>query len=99
MERISGKEKRTSIIEAAAASIPSIIVSALGFFTATIGVALYSNIEIISTMCELMARGALISMATVILILPAFLMLFDKLICRTTRGLSHLNRNSMGAKA
>lgn len=86
-ERAKTSNKREAIIEAAASSIPSIIVSALGFFTATIGVAIYSNVEIISIMCNLMARGAIISMFTVILVLPSFLMLFDKLICKTTKGL------------
>ena len=87
-ERLNGKEKRPAIIEAAAASISSIIVSALGFFTATIGVAVYSNIGIISKMCTLMARGAIISMLAVILVLPSLLMLCDKLICKTTKGMS-----------
>lgn len=86
-ERMTGKTKRDAVMTAAATSIPSIIVSALGFFTATIGVALYSNIGIISTLCTMMARGAIISMLTVILILPSFLMAFDKLICKTTSGL------------
>ena len=86
-ERMSGKGKRDAIETAAAASIPSVIVSAVGFFTATFGVGVYSNIGIISTFCNLMARGALISMATVILVVPALFMAFDKLICRTTKGL------------
>lgn len=86
-EREKGLAKRPAIIEAAAASIPSIIVSALGFFTATIGVAIYSNVGIISIMCRLMARGAIISMLTVILGLPSFLMLLDGLIVRTTKGM------------
>lgn len=92
-ERMKKSNKREAIIEAAQSSIPSIIVSALGFFTATIGVAIYSNVEIISVMCNLMARGAIISMLTVILVLPSFLMLFDNLICKTTKGLrvSELN--------
>ena len=89
-ERLGGCEKRHAIIEAAATSIPSIIVSAMGFFTATIGVAIYSNIKIISVMCQLMARGAVISMLTVILVLPSFLLLFDGIICRTTRGMKTL---------
>jgi predicted RND superfamily exporter protein len=89
-ERFKGLEKRAAIIEAAALSIPSILVSALGFFTATIGVAIYSNIGIISVMCSLMARGAIISMLTVILVLPSLLMLLDKVICKTTKGMSSL---------
>jgi len=96
MERISGKNKRDAIITATAMSMPSIITSAMGFFTATFGVGLYSDIGVISTMCILMARGALISMATVILILPSMLMAFDKLICRTTMGMRHLYRAGEG---
>lgn len=94
-ERLKGLEKRTAIIEAAAASIPSIIVSALGFFTATIGVAIYSNVGIISVMCSLMARGAIISMLTVILVLPSFLMLLDGIICRTTKGMAGLVKHNI----
>lgn len=86
-ERLAGLGKRDAVSTAAAASIPSIIVSALGFFTATIGVSIYSNIGIISTLCTMMARGAIISMLTVILVLPSFLMAFDSLVCRTTGGL------------
>ena len=86
-ERIGGKKKRDAIEEAARTSIPSIIVSALGFFTATVGVAVYSDIAIISTVCGLMARGAVISMFTVIFLLPSLLMASDKLICRTTAGM------------
>ena len=87
-ERISGKDKRTSVTTALATSIPSIIVSGMGLFAATFGVAVYSDIDIVSSMCMLMARGAVISMLCVIFILPALLMLFDKLICATTLGMS-----------
>ena len=87
VERISGKDKRTSVTTALATSIPSIIVSGMGLFAATFGVAIYSDIDIISSMCMLMARGAVISMLCVIFILPALLMLFDKLICATTLGM------------
>jgi predicted RND superfamily exporter protein len=89
-ERMSGKAKRDAIMTASAASTPSILVSALGFFAATFGVAMYSDIEVISTLCMLMARGAIISMLTVIFILPSFLMAFDHIICRTTKGMKHL---------
>ena len=68
-------------------SIPSVIVSALGFFAATFGVSVYSELDIISSMCSLMARGAFVSMLAVIFILPAFLKLFDGLIIKTTGGL------------
>lgn len=86
-ERIGGRGKRESVEIAASTSIPSIIVSALGFFTATIGVAVYSDIAIISTVCGLMARGAMISMFTVVFLLPSLLMALDKVICVTTLGM------------
>lgn len=86
-ERMAGNEKRSSVSTALAASIPSIIVSGMGLFAATFGVALYSDIDIISSMCMLMARGAVVSMLCVIFILPSLLMLCDKLICATTLGM------------
>lgn len=86
-ERISGKSKRQSVSTALAASIPSIIVSGMGLFAATFGVAVYSDIDIISSMCMLMARGAVVSMLCVIFILPSLLMLCDRLICATTAGM------------
>ena len=86
-ERMKGLERKEAVTTAAANSIPSILVSALGFFTATIGVSIYSNISIISTFCVLMARGAIISMIVCICLLPALLMAFDGVICKTTLGL------------
>jgi predicted RND superfamily exporter protein len=86
-ERVNGKEKRGAVTTALATSVPSIIVSGLGLFAATFGVALYSDIDIISSMCMLMARGAIVSMLAVIFILPALLMVFDKIICATTIGM------------
>lgn len=86
-ERFRGNEKRRAIATALCASTPSVIVSALGFFAATIGVKLYSGVDMISTICGLMARGAIISMFVVVLILPAMLMLFDKIILKTTIGM------------
>lgn len=88
-ERIRGAGKRTAVWTALTASIPSIIVSGMGLFAATFGVALYSNIDMISAMCMLMARGAMISMLCVIFILPALLLLCDRLICVTTCGMRH----------
>ena len=85
-ERAAGQDKRTAVTTALSTSIPSILVSALGLFAATFGVAVYSDIDIISSMCSLMARGAIISMFCVVLILPAMLMLFDKIIRATTLG-------------
>ena len=83
-ERIGGMDKRGAVTTALAASIPSVIVSGMGLFAATFGVAVYSDIDIISSMCMLMARGAVVSMLCVIFILPALLMLCDKLIRTTT---------------
>lgn len=95
-ERMSGKTKRDAIQIATATSIPSVMVSALGFFTATFGVSIYSNIGIISTFCQLMARGAIISMLTVILLLPSLLMALDKVICKTTKGLKEVYAREHG---
>lgn len=93
-ERLSGKDKRESVTTALAASIPSILVSGTGFFAATFGVAIYSDIDIISSMCMLMARGAVVSMICVIFLLPALLMLCDRLVCATTRGMKHVVRTN-----
>lgn len=86
-ERINGADKKKAVHTALTTSIPSVIVSGMGLFAATFGVALYSEIDIISSMCMLMARGAVISMASVIFILPALLLLCDRLICATTAGM------------
>ena len=86
-ERIEGNVKADAVKIALATSIPSIIVSGMGLFAATFGVAVYSDIDMISSMCVLLARGAIISMFMVVLVLPALLMLFDKLIIRTTLGM------------
>ena len=83
-ERVSGKSKYEAVSTALATSVPSIIVSGMGLFAATFGVAVYSNIDIVSSMCMLMARGALISVVCVILMLPAFLMLLDDVVRHTT---------------
>lgn len=85
-ERAAGKGREESVRIAHLTSIQSIIVSAFSFFAATFGVGIYSNIEMISSLCILMARGALISMVTVIMVLPAVLMMFDPIIVRTSRG-------------
>ena len=88
-ERIGGADKRSAVTTALATSIPSVIVSGMGLFAATFGVAVYSDIDIISSMCMLMARGAIVSMLCVIFILPALLMLCDKLIRITTLDMRH----------
>jgi predicted RND superfamily exporter protein len=86
-ERCSGQPKKDAVRIALATSIPSILTSALGLFAATFGVAVYSDLDIISSMCNLMARGAIVSMLSVIFILPAMLMVFDKPVCATTKGM------------
>ena len=95
-ERHAGQDKRSAVTTALSTSIPSIIVSAMGLFAATFGVAVYSDIDIIRSMCMLMARGAVVSMFCVILILPAMLMLFDKLISVTTWGFRSKKSNREG---
>lgn len=85
-ERGSGKGKVESIKIAHRANIKSIIVSALSFFAATFGVGLYSNIDMISSLCNLMARGALISMVVVLCVLPSMFMVFDKIICKSSKN-------------
>ncbi len=82
--RKKGKEKKEAVSEALVTSINSIVVSGMCFFGATFGVGVYSKIEMIGSLCTLMSRGAIISMITVICALPAFLIIFDKLICKTT---------------
>ena len=93
-ERLHGNDKRKSVTTALATSIPSILVSGMGLFAATFGVAVYSDIDIISSMCMLMARGAVVSMVCVIFILPALLMLCDKIVCKTTLGMTHIGKKA-----
>lgn len=93
-ERLLGNDKRKSVTTALATSIPSILVSGMGLFAATFGVAVYSDIDIISSMCMLMARGAVVSMLCVIFILPALLMLCDKIVCKTTLGMTHIGKKA-----
>lgn len=96
-ERIRGNGKKDAVWTALSTSIPSIIVSGMGLFAATFGVAIYSDIDIIGSMCMLMARGAIVSMLAVIFILPALLLLCDKIICATTWGMrkkTHFTDNS-----
>lgn len=84
--RHSGLAKKEAVIEGMKGSVQSIVVSALSFFAATFGVGMYSNIDMISSLCTLMARGALISMVVVILLLPTMFMIFDKVIIHTSAG-------------
>lgn len=85
-ERNKGQDKVGSISTALSASIPSVLVSALGFFAATLGVAVYSDVDMIRSLCALMARGAIISLLSVAFILPAMFLVFDKVICVTSIG-------------
>ena len=82
--RLSGMERKEAVEKAVSSAARSILVSGLGFFAATYGVGLYSNIDMISSMCRLIARGALLSVAVVLLLLPAMLLLLDKFIVHTT---------------
>ncbi|MGN0142047.1 MAG: RND family transporter [Roseburia sp.] len=84
--RSGGGKKKEAATKALEGSMQSIIVSALSFFAATFGVGMYSNIDMISSLCTLMARGAIVSMFVVILILPSMFMLFDRLICASSAG-------------
>ncbi|MBR1823922.1 MAG: MMPL family transporter [Ruminococcus sp.] len=90
-ERSQGKSKKESVGISLSTSIKSVITSALGFFAATVGVAVYSDIGLISELCMLLARGALISMAVVITVLPSMFMVFDSIICKTSAGFGQDN--------
>ena len=90
--RMAGLEKKEAVQRAVASSAQSIVVSALSFFASTFGVGVYSNIDMISSLCILMARGALISMVVVIFVLPAMYMVFDKVICATSAGFRIKNK-------
>ena len=87
LERNQGQDKKTAVTLAHQASIQSILVSAMSFFGATFGVGMYSDIDMISQLCILMARGAIISMLTVVFVLPSMLILLDGLICHTSIGI------------
>lgn len=90
-ERIEGKSKKEAVKVALSTSINSIFSSALGFFAATIGVGVYSDVDLIGAICMLLARGALLSMVIVIVMLPTMFMIFDKVICMTTVGMKHID--------
>ena len=85
-ERLQGHEKTEAAITALSTSLPSIFTSALGFFAATIGVGIYSDVDMIGSLCRLMARGAIISMIMVLLLLPSLYLLFDRVIMKTRWG-------------
>ena len=87
--RSNGLDKREAVAQSLQSSLQSVMVSAFSFFAATFGVGLYSNIDMISSLCALMARGAIISMFVVIFILPAMFLLFDRVICATSVGFQY----------
>lgn len=86
-ERKKEKEKTKAMENTLSKTLPSILVSALCFFAATFGVSIYSKIDMIGSICDLLSRGAIISMFVVGLLLPTFLLIFDKLILKTTYGM------------
>lgn len=94
VERNNGKDKKEAVTIAHQTSIQSIFVSAMSFFAATFGVGVYSDIDMISQLCTLMARGAIISMVTVLLVLPSMLIIFDKLICVTSIGIGKRSKKN-----
>ena len=89
-ERMRGAKKKDAIRIAHETSMQSIITSGLSFFAATVGIAIYSEIDMISAICTLLARGAVVSTIVVVCILPAMFMIFDKVICKTTLKMGHL---------
>ena len=89
-ERNGGLDARQAVASAHSKTMPSVCVSAIGFFAATIGVSIYSNIDIISSMTFYMARGAAVSMLVVMFMLPALIVIFDKVIIKTSRGFEHV---------
>ena len=97
-ERIGGADKKQSVVTALSTSIPSSLVSGMGLFAATFGVAVYSDIDIISSMCMLMARGAVVSVLAVAFILPALLLLCDPVVCRTTIGMKKAAKKQKGTE-
>ena len=94
--RYQGAEKQEAVSYALNSSLQSVFVSALSFFAATFGVGLYSSIDMISALCVLLARGAMISLLVVAFILPAMFMIFDKVICKTSAGF--VNKNEKNRK-
>ena len=97
-ERSRGQEKVEAISTALSASLRAVLGSALGFFAATLGVALYSDVDMIRALCALMARGAIISLFCVALILPAMFLMADRLICATSKGFLPEGENKGGKK-
>mgnify|MGYP002242898239 FL=1 len=97
-ERNEGAGKKEAIATALSTSIPSIIVSALGFFAATFGVGAYSSVDMVASLCKLMSRGAIISMFVVIFVLPSFFVVFDKVIRYTSIGFGQKDKKEKAKK-
>ena len=94
--RYQGNGKKEAVSSAMNSSLQSVFVSALSFFAATFGVGRYSSIDMISALCVLLARGALISLLVVAFVLPAMFMIFDNIICKTSAGF--INNENLGVK-
>ena len=90
-ERRNGKNKLEAVSIAHKSNMLSIITSALSLFAATYGVACYSQVDMIGSICTLLARGAVISMIVVLTLLPTMFLIFDKVICKTTGGMKHID--------
>ena len=90
-ERRNGKNKLEAVSIAHKSNMLSIITSALSLFAATYGVACYSQVDMIGSICTLLARGAIISMIVVLTLLPTMFLIFDKAICKTTKGMGHID--------
>lgn len=91
-ERLEGHDRTEAVKIALSTSINAVFASALGFFAATVGVGVYSDVDLIGAICMLLARGAILSMLIVLLTLPAMLLIFDRLICATTLDMRHIRR-------
>ena len=91
-ERIGGAGRKAAVATALMASVNAVFTSALGFFAATVGVALYSDVDLIGSICMLLARGAILSMIIVLIFLPSMFLIFDRLILATTWDMRHLNK-------
>lgn len=94
-ERLNNEDRKEAVKDALASSSSSIITSAFGMFFATIGVAIYSEINVISTMCNLLARGAIFSMLAVLIVLPGLLIIFDKVICKTSLDFKNITKGEI----
>lgn len=94
-ERLNNEDRKEAVKDALASSSSSIITSAFGMFFVTIGVAIYSEINVISTMCNLLARGAIFSMLAVLIVLPGLLIIFDKVICKTSLDFKNITKGEI----